>query len=207
MLGVTRGKEYSCTPHRCLRDPVGVTFRFPPTNPRFFLAFHPYHYLAAQRESGGRRRAPVKTFHGNVRARSPLKIRNSSPRNVSQLLPLPPPLPLENAFPELLNNRTSPRMASFSRDSNGIYFRAWKEGRRVEKKGRREEKKGKKKKELDSVGGRKKWDGKGSRSRSHPNSAHVRAAACRNQGWRRWKGVDGTARRGMVPQGCVPESG
>lgn len=164
MLGVTRGKEYSCTPHRCLRDPVGVTFRFPPTNPRFFLAFHPYHYLAAQRESGGRRRAPVKTFHGNVRARSPLKIRNSSPRNVSQLLPLPPPLPLENAFPELLNNRTSPRMASFSRDSNGIYFRAWKEGRRVEKKGRREEKKGKKKKELDSVGGRKKWDGKVSRS-------------------------------------------
>lgn len=55
-------------------------------------------------------------------------------------------------------------MASFSRDSNGIYFRAWKEGRRVEKKGRREEKKGKKKKELDSVGGRKKWDGKVSRS-------------------------------------------
>lgn len=78
--------------------------------------------------------------------------------------PLPSPLPLENAFPELLNNRTSPRMASFSRDSNGIYFRAWKEGRRVEKKGRREEKKGKKKKELDSVGGRKKWDGKVSRS-------------------------------------------
>lgn len=207
MLGVTRGKEYSCTPHRCLRDPVGVTFRFPPTNPRFFLAFHPYHYLAAQRESGGRRRAPVKTFHGNVRARSPLKIRNSSPRNVSQLLPLPPPLPLENAFPELLNNRTSPRMASFSRDSNGIYFRAWKEGRRVEKKGRREEKKGKKKK--------KNWirwgGGKNGMAkylvRSHPNSAHVRAAACRNQGWRRWKGVDGTARRGMVPQGCVPESG
>lgn len=55
-------------------------------------------------------------------------------------------------------------MAFFSRDSNGIYFRAWKEGIRVEKKGRREEKKGKKKKELDSVGGRKKWDGKGSRS-------------------------------------------
>lgn len=207
MLGVTRGKEYSCTPHRCLRDPVGVTFRFPPTNPRFFLAFHPYHYLAAQRESGGRRRAPVKTFHGNVRARSPLKIRNSSPRNVSQLLPLPPPLPLENAFPELLNNRTSPRMASFSRDSNGIYFRAWKEGRRVEKKGRREEKKGKKKKKNWIRWGGGKNEMAKDLVRSHPNSAHVRAAACRNQGWRRWKGVDGTARRGMVPQGCVPESG
>lgn len=207
MLGVTRGKEYSCTPHRCLRDPVGVTFRFPPTNPRFFLAFHPYHYLAAQRESGGRRRAPVKTFHGNVRARSPLKIRNSSPRNVSQLLPLPPPLPLENAFPELLNNRTSPRMASFSRDSNGIYFRAWKEGIRVEKKGRREEKKGKKKKKNWIRWGGGKNEMAKDLVRSHPNSAHVRAAACRNQGWRRWKGVDGTARRGMVPQGCVPESG
>lgn len=98
-------------------------------------------------------------------------------------------------------------MAFFSRDSNGIYFRAWKEGIRVEKKGRREEKKGKKKKKnWIRWGGGKNGMAK-DLVRSHPNSAHVRAAACRNQGWRRWKGVDGTARRGMVPQGCVPESG
>lgn len=47
-------------------------------------------------------------------------------------------------------------MASFSRDSNGIYFRAWKEGIRVEKKGRREEKKGKKKKRIGFGGGEEK---------------------------------------------------
>lgn len=157
MLGVTRGKEYSCTPHRCLRDPVGVTFRFPPTNPRFFLAFHPYHYLAAQRESGGRRRAPVKTFHGNVRARSPLKIRNSSPRNVSQLLPLPPPLPLENAFPELLNNRTKRVqgwLPSLAIQMEYIFARGKRNKNRKERKKRGEKRK--KKKRIGFGGGEEK---------------------------------------------------
>lgn len=151
MLGVTRGKEYSCTPHRCLRDPVGVTFRFPPTNPRFFLAFHPYHYLAAQRESGGRRRAPVKTFHGNVRARSPLKIRNSSPRNVSQLLPLPPPLPLHP--PKCIS-----RIIEQSNESKGGFLLSrfkWNIFSRVErrKKSRKERKKrGEKRKKKKRIG-------------------------------------------------------
>lgn len=76
-----------------------------------------------------------------------------------------------------------------------------------EKKKKKGEERKKKKKENGKNWIGEKMDGVCTFVRFHPNSAHVRAAACRNQGWRRWKGVDGSARRGMVPQGCVPESG
>lgn len=77
--GVTPWKEYSCTLHRCLRNPVGVTFRFPLTNPRFFLTFYP---STTSRRREPQRAVRVKTFHGNVRAML-LKIRLLSPPYVS----------------------------------------------------------------------------------------------------------------------------
>lgn len=80
--------------------------------------------------------------------------------------PLPSPLPLENAFPELLNNRTKRVqgwLSSLAIQMEYIFARGKRNKNRKERK-KRGEKRKKKKKELDSVGGRKKWDGKGSRS-------------------------------------------
>ena len=79
--------------------------------------------------------------------------------------PLPSPLPLENAFPELLNNRTKRVqgwLPSLAIQMEYIFARGKRNKNRKERKKRGEKRK--KKKELDSVGGRKKWDGKGSRS-------------------------------------------
>lgn len=72
--------------------------------------------------------------------------------------PLPSPLPLENAFPELLNNRTKRVqgwLPSLAIQMEYIFARGKRNKNRKERK-KRGEKRKKKKKELDSVGGRKK---------------------------------------------------
>lgn len=189
--------------------PSGCDFSFSADESPFFPRIPPLPLLGgAERE---RRQTPGagKNFPWKRARAIPAKNPKLLAAQCFPTTPTPTPTPARKCISRIIeqSNETSPRVAFFSRDSNGIYFRAWKEGIRVEKKGRREEKKGKKKKKNWIRWGGGKNEMAKDLVRSHPNSAHVRAAACRNQGWRRWKGVDGTARRGMVPQGCVPESG
>lgn len=187
--------------------PSGCDFSFSADESPFFPRIPPLPLLGgAERE---RRQTPGagKNFPWKRARAIPAKNPKLLAAQCFPTTPTPTPTPARKCISRIIEQSNESKDGFLlSRFKWNIFSRVEK-GIRIEKKGRREEKKGKKKKELDSVGGRKKWDGKGSRSRSHPNSAHVRAAACRNQGWRRWKGVDGTARRGMVPQGCVPESG